>query len=190
MKIPVLSILALAALAFAGCSPAHGPSDYDQQQKPVTPTGGGQTGLGPVAGGEPVKQDDGLQQRDTRATKVAVNADGTWDPAAVLATVYFGFDKYHVAPVERSKIDSIADTAKNVRIIVAGYTDHFGTEQYNQGLSDKRAQSVKAYLVRLGAPEHAIEIQAFGRQYAKPSGTRVEVAEDRKAVIVNADYKK
>jgi hypothetical protein len=43
--------------------------------------------------------------------------------------------------------------------------------------------------VSVGVPESSIEIQAFGKRYARPNGSRAEVNEDRRAVVVNADYK-
>lgn len=106
-----------------------------------------------------------------------------------MATVYFGFDKYSVSPSEGTKLSTIAHQAQGTKLIVAGYTDHFGTDQYNIGLSDKRAQSVKNYLVTLGVPEANIEIKAFGKQYARTGGTKDEVREDRRAVVVDANFK-
>jgi outer membrane protein OmpA-like peptidoglycan-associated protein len=190
MKILSLSLLAFVAAAAFGCSPTYPPSEYgDAQVKPVAPSSDTTTALGPVNdAGAAQPQADSIPERDPKSGRgPTVNPDGTWDPAAVLATIYFGFDKYHVEVSERGKLDGLA---KNARIIVAGYTDHFGTEQYNLSLSDKRAQSVKAYLAGIGIPEGNFEIQAFGRQYAKASGSRTEVAEDRKVVVVNADYRR
>jgi OOP family OmpA-OmpF porin len=51
-----------------------------------------------------------------------------------------------------------------IRIInVAGHADRLGSAQYNQKLSERRADAVKAYLVRQGAPADRIETLGFGK---------------------------
>jgi peptidoglycan-associated lipoprotein len=185
MKIFTFVLLSLGLLTM-GCTPTHPPAPDSESNAggmapPAPPTG-------TLSGGE----DGGLRQRDKNATNASALFDSTtgrYNAAAVLTTVYFGFDKYNVEVTERAKLAAISEQTAKLRIIVAGYTDHFGTEQYNHGLSDRRAQSVKNYLVSLGTPDANIEIQAFGKQYARPSGSHAEVADDRRAVIVNADYK-
>ena len=70
------------------------------------------------------------------------------------------------------------------RIEVAGHTDSSGTAQYNQGLSDRRAQNVAAELVRLGVSRAAIDMQGFGQSrplvqtaqgVQEPQNRRVEI---------------
>ncbi|MDR2429290.1 MAG: OmpA family protein [Puniceicoccales bacterium] len=178
MKFFPFVILTLATVA-AGCARIDDPTQYG-----ATPAGPG-SGLG----GD-IKGNDGLEQRPHTPNAFALfDPQNGYDPRAILTTIYFGFDRYAVADSERGKLASILDQAKNTRIIIAGYTDHFGTAQYNVGLSDRRARSVKSYLVNLGVPEGNIEIQAFGKHYARPAGNRDAVAEDRRAVVVNANFK-
>ncbi len=115
--------------------------------------------------------------------------NGNIPPEAILATVYFEFDRYNVSSSERGKIDAVAGRAKNTKIIIAGYTDHFGTEEYNLGLSDRRAQSVRDYLVGLGANQSNSEVMALGSQQAdKNAAGRQSGAKDRKAIIVDVNY--
>jgi outer membrane protein OmpA-like peptidoglycan-associated protein len=69
------------------------------------------------------------------------------------ATVYFDFDKYNLKASETEKLDRVlvalkAGTIKNARII--GYTDPIGTRDYNQKLSERRAQAVLDYLTKNG----------------------------------------
>jgi len=78
---------------------------------------------------------------------------------------------------------------KATEVIIAGYTDTFGTEEYNLGLSDRRAQSVRDYLVKLGSNQAKSEIMALGSQHAdKNAAGRQSGAKDRKAVIVDVNY--
>jgi outer membrane protein OmpA-like peptidoglycan-associated protein len=114
---------------------------------------------------------------------------GNIPPDAILATVYFDFDKYTVEAKERSKLDGIAGKAKGTKLIIAGYTDQFGTEEYNLGLSDRRAQSARDYLTKLGSNQANIEVMALGEQQAdKSAAGRQSGAKDRKAVIVDVNY--
>lgn len=68
------------------------------------------------------------------------------------------------------KLDEIAATLKRNpqigSIVVSGHTDRLGTEAYNRGLSQRRADVVKAYLVRKGVA--ANRINADGRASTSP----------------------
>ena len=106
--------------------------------------------------------------------------------SAKLAVIYFGFDKFNVEAGERAKLDAIIDAVNRGNVYIVGYSDYFGTEEYNLALSDKRAQAVKNYLKNLGADDSA-QIQALGEAYAVQNGTKSEVAEDRKVIVVDGN---
>jgi peptidoglycan-associated lipoprotein len=150
-------------------------------------------GFQPVSSG---KVGDGFNgvTLDTRPTGYDAMADairnGTIPPEAILATVYFDFDRYNVSAAERGKLDAAAARVKGTKVIIAGYTDTFGTEEYNLGLSDRRAQSVRDYLVGLGANQANSEIMALGSQQAdKSAAGRQSGAKDRKAIVVDVNYR-
>jgi OOP family OmpA-OmpF porin len=69
-------------------------------------------------------------------------------------------------------------------IIINGYTDRIGSVQYNQKLSERRADAVKAYLVRQGASGDKIQTTGYGKMYV---GAMVPVVEcdqkNRRALI-------
>ena len=135
---------------------------------------------------------DSLDTRSANARRDALaNAirNGNPPPEAILATVYFEFDKYTVSASERAKVDAVAGRVNATEVIIAGYTDHFGTEEYNLGLSDRRAQSVREYLGKLGLNQAKSEIMALGSQHAdKNAAGRQSGAKDRKAIIVDVNY--
>jgi peptidoglycan-associated lipoprotein len=115
--------------------------------------------------------------------------DGVIPPEAILVTVQFDFDQYTVSAAERAKLDAAAGKAKATKLLIVGYTDQFGTEEYNLGLSDKRAQSVRDYLVKLGCNPADSEVLGLGEQQAdKSAAGRQSGAKDRKAVVVDANY--
>ena len=163
-------LLALSAL-LVGCGPSRLPSDFSTNSGPGNGT-------------------DSLDGRPSGFDRMAdAIRSGNIPPEAILATIYFDFDKYTVESKERAKLDGVAPKAKGTKIIIAGYTDHFGTDEYNLGLSDRRAQSVRDYLVKLGANQAKSEIMALGSQHAdKNAAGRQSGAKDRKAVIVDVNY--
>jgi peptidoglycan-associated lipoprotein len=69
-----------------------------------------------------------------------------------LEPIYFDFNEYVLTSEATGAIDRDADCIKktNHGVTLAGRTDPRGTEEYNLALSDKRAQSVKDRLARLG----------------------------------------
>ncbi len=81
----------------------------------------------------------------------------------------FSFDKSFVRSDQRSKLDEFVAGLKGTQydsISVIGYADRIGTEKYNLNLSERRANAVKAYLVRQGVP--AGKINAEGRGESEP----------------------
>jgi len=97
----------------------------------------------------------------------------------------FEFNKAALKPSALAKLDS--DVVAKVplcstleMILVSGHTDRLGSQQYNQKLSDKRAEAVKAYLVKKGVDAAKIETMGMGKTLqikSCPDG------KDRKALI-------
>jgi peptidoglycan-associated lipoprotein len=149
-------------------------------------------GFNPLSSGGSSGGPESLDTRSFNARRDALASairSGNIPPEAILTTVYFEFDKYTVSAAERAKVDAVAGRVKATEVIIAGYTDTFGTEEYNLGLSDRRAQSVRDYLVKLGANQAKSEIMALGSQHAdKNAAGRQSGAKDRKAIIVDVNY--
>ncbi|HEV2432276.1 MAG TPA: OmpA family protein [Burkholderiales bacterium] len=84
------------------------------------------------------------------------------------STELFEFNKAVLTPDARTKLDSevvakLRDM-KDVRfIIVNGHADRLGSAQYNQKLSEKRADAVRAYLVSKGVDASKVETLGFGK---------------------------
>lgn len=177
MKPYHLALFALAAAFTAGCTPKNGPSGYDADDR--FPTGPS------PAPTPPIEQTPGLPERPTNNGGEKSFKPSDINPAAIVAVVHFGFDKYHVEAGERAKLDAAIASLKGKKIICAGYSDHFGTVEYNLGLSDKRAHSVQSYLGKSGVTD--TDIRAFGEQFANPSGDKNAVADDRKVIVIDTE---
>ena len=78
----------------------------------------------------------------------------------------FDFDKADLKPENRELLSRIAGVllaSHGYRIQIYGHTDDVGDGQYNQQLSERRAQAVRDYLVKAGIPEDIIEAKGFGK---------------------------
>ncbi len=98
--------------------------------------------------------------------------------------VYFGYDSYDVSGGELSKIDEMAASLKASPgdLIVAGFTDDRGTDEYNRGLGERRAQAVRQALINAGVPAGKIQTVSFGKEMpADTSNTESAWAKNRRA---------
>jgi OOP family OmpA-OmpF porin len=99
------------------------------------------------------------------ATKVTYAADA-----------FFDFDKSVLKPEGKAKLDDLVDKVKGINlevIIAVGHTDSVGTDAYNQRLSVRRAEAVKAYLVSKGIEKN--------RVYTEGKGEKQPVADNKTA---------
>jgi len=79
--------------------------------------------------------------------------------------VLFDFDKYQIKEASFEILNRFASqVAKlaNTNITIEGHTDSLGSDSYNQLLSQRRANSIKAYLVKQGVAEAMLTAQGFG----------------------------
>ena len=97
------------------------------------------------------------------ATKVTYAADA-----------FFDFDKSVLKPEGKAKLNDLVDKVKGINlevIIAVGHTDSVGSVPYNQRLSVRRAEAVKAYLVSKGIEKN--------RVYPEGTGEKQPVADNK-----------
>ena len=83
------------------------------------------------------------------------------------ADAFFDFDKATLKPAGKAKLDDLVGKVKGINlevIIAVGHTDSVGSDVYNQKLSVKRAESVKAYLVSKGIEKNRIYTEGKGEK--------------------------
>jgi len=100
------------------------------------------------------------------ATKVTYAADA-----------FFDFDKAVLKPEGKAKLDDLIGKIKGINlevIIAVGHTDDIGTDAYNQKLSVKRAESVKAYLVSKGIEQNRVYTEGKGEKQPIASNKTAE----------------
>lgn len=108
-------------------------------------------------------------------------------PAAVSFNVFFVFDKDELTPESTAQFDRIKKELASraaPEIVVIGHTDRVGALEYNDALSLKRAETVRAALVDAGVRREQIEIAGRGErepavatpdEVAEPRNRRVEI---------------
>jgi outer membrane protein OmpA-like peptidoglycan-associated protein len=99
----------------------------------------------------------------------------------------FDFDKAIIRPENRellSRIAGILLTSKDYSIAVYGHTDDVGTDAYNQGLSERRAEAVRDYLVEAGLDPAIVSTEGYGEtQPLVPETTEEARAKNRRVEI-------
>ena len=83
------------------------------------------------------------------------------------ADAFFDFNKSVLKPEAKAKLDDLVGKLKGISlevIIAVGHTDAIGSDAYNQKLSVRRAESVKAYLVTKGIEPNRIYTEGKGKK--------------------------
>jgi outer membrane protein OmpA-like peptidoglycan-associated protein len=96
-----------------------------------------------------------LQTRDTAKGLIVSMPD-----------VLFAFNKYELKPEARerlAKISGIVLAYPDLKLQIMGYTDSIGSDEYNQTLSDKRAEAVRDFLVSNGVSMNSVTAQGMGK---------------------------
>ncbi len=110
------------------------------------------------------------------ATKVTYAADA-----------FFDFDKAVLKPEGRAKLDDLAGKVQGINlevVIAVGHTDSTGAAAYNQALSVRRAEAVKAYLVSKGIESNRIYTEGKGlTQPVADNATREGRSKNRRVEV-------
>jgi len=97
----------------------------------------------------------------------------------------FAFDRYALTQAAQQRLDQdvvgrLASCASVDAVVIEGHADRLGSQQYNQKLSERRADSVKTYLVGKGTARDRIETIGMGKTVP---ATFCPDSKDRKALI-------
>jgi len=141
------------AMATAECDPDMVPRPA---AKPVPPPPPVKPAPAPRDAAKPAAKPEPKPKPKPVAAKVTLAAD-----------VLFDFDKAVLKPDGKSKLDDLAAKVKgiNLEVVIAiGHSDSIGADAYNQKLSVRRAESVKAYLVSKGVEPNRIYTEGKGEK--------------------------
>lgn len=89
-------------------------------------------------------------------------------------TVYFAFDDYSLNAQAQANLDGVSDYMKSnssARVKLEGHCDERGSTEYNLALGQRRAQSVKDYLMQLGIDENRLPTISYGEEKPAVEGS-------------------
>ena len=102
--------------------------------------------------------------------------------------VFFGFDKFDLTPEARATLDRQASWLNQyprVTVTVEGHADERGTREYNLALGERRANSVKNYLLARGVDANRIATISYGKERPAVLGSNeASWAQNRRAETV------
>jgi len=105
-----------------------------------------------------------------------------------MADVLFDTGKYTLKPLARERLAKVAGIIlghPGLKLEVEGHTDSVGSDEFNQLLSEKRAATVRDYLVSQGIPMNAVVARGFGKnQPVAPNETSAGRARNRRVELV------
>lgn len=177
----LISIAAIITFCFGlvGAEEYKGPDD----PKAIMAANKALHSLGPDRGGIPINSEQlqviGLpdlavagekEHMEELLNEIGAHREGTETVVDLSADVLFGFDSWDLRPESEAILNKVCEAIRNLkasRVLVEGHTDSKGSEAYNQNLSEKRAATVKKWLISKGNLNN-IEIVAIGYGETRP----------------------
>lgn len=102
--------------------------------------------------------------------------------------VFFDFDKYNIRADQRGTVEALAawlDTNPSVTLSIEGHCDERGTREYNLALGERRANSVRDYLVALGINPGRLSTVSYGEERPAVLGSNESAwAQNRRGAFV------
>ncbi|MGD1064047.1 MAG: OmpA family protein [Terracidiphilus sp.] len=102
--------------------------------------------------------------------------------------VLFDFNKYTLKPGAREKLAKVSGillSYPNLKLQVEGYTDSIGSDEYNQKLSEERADSVRGYLVSQSVSDSNVTAAGYGKSHpVADNSTNSGRAQNRRVELV------
>jgi peptidoglycan-associated lipoprotein len=146
----------LLSLVLAGCSTTDTDTDTDTNGGSSSATGSEQVRPDNVIS-QKVDRDGSLIGEDVMSGDTAVNIDSVF---------YFEFDKSLLKPEARAALalhaEQLNKSPRNIRL--EGHADERGTREYNLALGERRANSVRDFLVLQGVDSATIEVVSYGEE--------------------------
>lgn len=102
----------------------------------------------------------------------------------IAAMIHFDFDSYELKPDARELLQEKAQVLKSfpdVELVIEGYCDNRGTEEYNLALGERRARAAYEFLVLLGVAPDRLSIVSYGEENPlDPRNNEVAWAKNRR----------
>lgn len=168
----IAALFVVAACATAG-----------EEDSATSGSGGGAQAAAPAR----VQSQSGGEQAARQAPEVSPGSQQDL-VANIGDRVFFGFDKFDLQPAGRSALELQAAWLKrfpNINVTVEGHADERGTREYNLALAERRANSVKDFLVSQGIDPRRVRTISFGKERPVALGSNEAAwSQNRRGVTV------
>lgn len=195
-----ITLISLGFFLFTACPPQTDPTPADtlmgDKSSPTRPdfSPGDSTGLGPDgrpinfgADGQPLDYGNGSDASLVGRGDSGDLVDPDGGRRGILPSVYFDYDQSFIREDQRSALtETIAYLQGNsgITVLIEGHCDFKGTTEYNLALGDRRASSVRNFLIDSGIPSDNVSIVSKGDLDATEGADDSQRALDRRADIV------
>ena len=185
-----LALVLAVTLASTGCR-SHKPVGITPIPGSQTGTPGDENGNGTLPPGNTMTPDNGAN--GTNSVIPVANADEfdnmTEDRAALAAnTVHFAYDSAAVKSSEQSNLEAVTSALgsdANAKLLIEGYCDERGTEEYNRSLGERRALALREALAKLGVDPSRVRTISYGKDRpADPGHDESAWAKNRRGEFV------
>jgi outer membrane protein OmpA-like peptidoglycan-associated protein len=108
-------------------------------------------------------------EKDELVYNIALDPIEDVEYLAEIDIIYFDFDRHNIRPDAAKELDKLVDLMQNkypeLVIEIGSHTDRRGSERYNEGLAERRAQATYDYLVSNGiSSERIVEYRGYGKK--------------------------
>lgn len=191
-RIAGLSLAVVSVVALAAChkKPEPSPEPTTRTGTPVTTT----TVSGPNTDSIRRAEEEEARRRaeeanrrraDSIAAAEAAGRNAGAARAALTATIHFDYDQADLRAEDRAILDAkvpILQANPGVMITIQGHTDERGSDEYNLALGQRRAATVKRYLIDHGIAESRLQTITYGEERPVAQGsTEAAFAQNRRA---------
>lgn len=115
------------------------------------------------------QRENELQEQALEDERKASEANKEFEASVVELgnIIHFDFDSFEIKPEYRPLLQTKAELLKkypNVTIVIEGFCDERGTEEYNLALGERRARAAYEFLILLGVAPERLSIVSFGEE--------------------------
>ncbi len=187
MKIKLVIVLGLLSLFVAGCQSPYGLERSGENGVNGADVGNTYSNGGPYA--QPSSNYSGASTGDFYQDPLyGVNVVGGPESNDRDRVIYFSYDS---AAIDERSENVIREHAKYLRnhpqtmVVLEGHTDERGTREYNIGLGERRAYSVKQHFTAAGVDKQQMRVLSYGEERPAVWGSdEISYAKNRRVVII------
>ena len=160
----ILMLIAIMTLLMTGCATTR--TIVDDSQPGQSGQDRSETSEALDSAGQPISDDIDITDSSRSLADIAAQYRTAPNGTPDFGDIFFEYDSYSIGSAGRNLISDMATWIinNNAILLIEGHCDERGTREYNIALGDRRALSVKDYLLASGVPDLKIETVSYGKE--------------------------